>query len=161
MSPAEPPEGWQTHERRHPPFPPGNDVAVRHGAYSTRVIAPRAAAILAEVTADPPDWLHAVDAGALTAWAETEARSDVLRQYTNEHGLLDSKGKPTGAADLLLRNERLAASQRARLGFDPLSRATLRRDTAIGAAVAGQAVAHAAAAGRAIREAREAASGRD
>jgi hypothetical protein len=44
-----------------------------------------------------------------------------------ERDLLDAKGKPTGAADLLLRCERQAADLRSRLGLDPLARARLGR----------------------------------
>lgn len=137
------------------PFGPGNEVAVKHGAYSLKAVAPLAQAILTEVTAGAPSWLESVDASALTAWAEAEARCDVLRVWTNEHGLLDEKGRATGAADLLLRCERTAMALRGRLGFDPLSRAALGRDTAIARSAATSAVERASAVGRELREARE------
>ncbi len=134
---------------------PGNTLALKHGAYSTRVVEPRARAILAHVTVTAPAWLELVDSAALDAWATAEARCAVLREWCDEHGLIDSKGKATHAADLLLRSERLAADLRARLGFDPLSRARLGRDSAIAVAAAESAVSRVAEVGRAIRKARE------
>src|SRR4051812_6985953 len=91
---------------RHPDFEPGNTVAVSHGAYSPRVVEPRARQLLDELATVAPAWLELVDTAALTAWARTEARCEVLREWCDEHGLLDAEGKPTGAADLLIRCEK-------------------------------------------------------
>ena len=153
---------WQ-----RPPFEPGNtlgatagnELALKHGAFSSRVIEPLAKAILEDVVATAPKWLEVVDASALDAWATAEARCVALRKYVDEHGMLDSKGNTRNAADLLLRCERLALQLRSRLGFDPLARAALGRDTAIAFAAAGDAVERATTTGAAIRAAREESDG--
>ncbi len=115
--------------RSRPPFAPGNSVSVRHGAKSTRRMEALADAKLAEIRSQA-SWVEDVDQDALLAWLVAEARCDVLRRHTDVNGLLDEAGKPTGAADFLLRCERQAEGLRARLGLDPLSRARLGRDTA-------------------------------
>jgi len=143
-------------DRRHPDFDGGNTVALRHGAYSTRVVEPLAARFVAELEASEPSWVEAVDRAAVDAWAVAEARAVTLRAWIDEHGLLDSAGKPTPAAELLLRVERVAAEMRSRLGLDPLSRGRLGRDVAVAHAVADAAVRSTAEAGRRIREQREA-----
>jgi len=112
-----------------PPFASGNKLAVRHGAKSRPMMDELAAAKLAELRSQA-SWIEDVDQDALLAWLVAEARCDTLRRHTDLHGLVDAKGKPTGAADFLLRCERQAEGLRARLGLDPLSRARLGRDTA-------------------------------
>lgn len=142
--------------RERPPFPPGNAVSVRHGAKSDAVVLPLADAKLVELRERAPWILDVVDADGLRAYLVTEARCDLLRAYVNENGLLDGKGKPTGAAEFLLRCERSATDLRSRLGLDPLSRGRLGRDVAVAHAVADSAVRATAEAGRKIREQREA-----
>ena len=111
-------------------FEPGHMLSVKHGAYSPRVVEPIARRLLDELQVTAASWIEEVDTSALTAWAHAEARCEVLRDWCATHGLLDAKGKPTGASDLLLRCEKQAADQRSRLGLDPLARARLGRDTA-------------------------------
>lgn len=110
-----------------PPFEDGNLAAVRHGAYSPRQVSALAAEIVERVALDAylrePRY-----AAALWAWASAEARCQLLREYLDEQGPLDPKGRPRPAVDALIRFERLAGEQRQRLGLDPLSRARLGRD---------------------------------
>ncbi len=141
---------WQ-----RPPFEPGNETARKHGAHSSTIVEPRARAVLAALEAEAPVWLHAVDRAALEAWARAEARCGILRDWVDERGLLDPKGKPTGAAELLLRCERQAADLRGRLGLDPLARARLGRDTAVAQAAAAGALDQIRATGAQTRAGRE------
>jgi hypothetical protein len=138
-----------------PPFEPGHTLSTRHGAYSSRVLEPVARRLVDDLEASAPWWVESVDRAAVDAYARAEARVEVLARWTAEHGLLDAKGKPTAAADLLLRVERVAAEMRSRLGLDPLSRSRLGRDSAVAAAVGANAVRAAAEAGRQARERRD------
>ncbi len=141
--------------RSRAPFAPGNSVSVRHGAKSTRRMEALADAKLAEIRSQA-SWIEDVDQHTLRAWLVAEARCDTLRRHTDLHGLVDEKGRPTGAADFLIRCERQASDLRSRLGLDPLSRGRLGRDVAVAHAVADAAVRSTAEAGRRIREQREA-----
>jgi hypothetical protein len=120
---------WQ-----RPPFAPGNAAALRHGAYSPRRVDPLAAELVERLAGDV-DYLRSEPAfaAAVWGWARAEARVQLVSEYVDEHGLLDPKGKPRAAADLLVRLERLASEARSRLGLDPLSRARLGRDVSAGA----------------------------
>jgi hypothetical protein len=120
---------WQ-----RPPFEPGNQVALKHGATSPAKVNPRAEAI-AEAAAVAVPYLGAADfAPALRAWARAEASLELLAEWVDQHGLLDGDGKPQPWIETLLKFERLAASHRGRLGLDPTSRAKLERELAAGAA---------------------------
>lgn len=111
-----------------PPFQPGHTLTMRHGAYSPRRVDPLATTLVEAVMEATPYLGEASYAPALWAWARAEARVQLLTEWLDDHGLLDDDGRPRGAADLLVRCERLAAESRARLGLDPLSRARLGRD---------------------------------
>jgi hypothetical protein len=111
------------------PFRPGNTVALRHGAWSPRKVEPLAAEYV-ETVAGSANWLRDCDAPAVWAWARTEARVQLLSEWLADRGGdLDDEGTVRPAAALLDRLEARAESLRARLGFDPLSRARLGRDT--------------------------------
>ena len=114
---------WQ-----RPPFPPGNVLSLKHGANSARVTDPLAADLAQSVAG--VDYLNAEPAfaAAVSAWARAEARVLVVSEYLDANGVLDAKGKPRPAADLLVKLERLASEARARLGLDPMSRARLGKD---------------------------------
>ena len=137
-----------------PPFAVGNDLAVRHGAFSARVQGERAAAVLAELKAVGPEWLGDVDSFQLESWAFAEGQCRGLRAWLSERSPLRPDGKPWPASDELLKWERRAQASKDALGFNPLARAKGLRDTAV-AAAAGQAVGRAAAVGRHLREAHE------
>jgi hypothetical protein len=60
-------------------------------------------------------------AGSVASWAHAEAQAYVLRQYLDEHGLVDGEGQPRPAAGLLERVEGRLAGLRAQLGLTPLA----------------------------------------
>lgn len=109
------------------PFQPGHTVSLRHGAYSPRRVDPLAAEYAALI--EPESYLADPSyAPAVWAWARAEARCTLLAEYLADRDLLDAKGRPLPAMELVIRMERLAAEARARLGLDPLARARLGKD---------------------------------
>lgn len=108
---------------------PGNEIALRHGAWSPRKIDPLAAEMVEQFASDL-DWLQPCDRPAVWAWARCEARVQLLAEWLADRGDLDDDGDVRPAADLLTRLETQAAGLRARLGLDPLARARLGRDVA-------------------------------
>lgn len=140
MSPGE----WQPgFEGQRPPFEPGNEVAVSHGAYSPRKVAPLAQELVAAVLADsslPYVSAHAYRP-AVWAWARAEAQTQLLTEYLEAKGAETADGvgdlddeRVRSAYLLLHRAEARATTGRTRLGLDPLSRARLGKDVAQGAA---------------------------
>lgn len=123
---------------QRPPFEPGHELSMRHGAYSPRRVDPLAVEMVALVEADPAiAWLTAADAPALWAWARAEAQVQLLTEYLEQAGVASGDGvgdlekDDVRAAYLLLhRAEARASMSRRRLGLDPLSRARLGRDVA-------------------------------
>lgn len=110
---------------------PGNTLPMRHGAYMPRVVDPLAREMLESILGqeqihylEDPTYSH-----ALWAWGRAEARVQVLQEWIDKHGLLDSHGRPTPAAGELARAETAAEKARQRLGLDPLSRAQLGKHT--------------------------------
>ena len=120
-----PVQSWQ-----RPPFEKGNTLSLQHGAHSDRKIAPIAQAWVDAALAECPYLRDASYTPALTSWARFEAKCDLLHDWIDEHGLLDDNGNATPAAKLLPVYEGRAASLRATLGMDPISRAKLQRDAA-------------------------------
>jgi hypothetical protein len=121
-----------------PPFEKGNEVGLRHGAFSPRKIEPRAAeyvdAVLEVATVDGSTVSYLADPTyqpALIAWSRAEAQQDLLEEFLAEGGPIDEDGKVRPAADLLERVARRAERMRSRLGLDPLSRASLAKDLAV------------------------------
>ena len=113
-----------------PTATPGNEIALKHGAYSAARVDP-VAAELVETAKSAVAYLAAPEfEAALQAWGRAEARARLLAGWISENGLLDAKGKPRHAATFLVTCERQAAEARARLGLDPTSRAKLERDVA-------------------------------
>jgi hypothetical protein len=69
---------------------------------------------------------------AVTAWAQAEIQEALLHEYLADvGGPLDGKGRPLPAAEYLERVARRAERLRARLGLDPLARASLAKDLAV------------------------------
>lgn len=122
---------WQPEfEGQRPPFAESNAVALKHGATSPARVNPRAEEI-AEQAVEAVPYLGTPDfRPALRAWSRAEASLELLAEWVDRHGLLDTEGKPQPWVSTLLRFERLAASHRARLGLDPASRAKLEREIA-------------------------------
>jgi len=129
-----------TNDRQRPPFEPGNTVAVRHGAFSPRLVSADTAQLLEDLRVDGADWIDQVDAVALEAWMHAEAVCRRLRAWLAEHGHLDGKGEPRRASGQLLAWERRASSERVQLGVSPLARSRIDRDTAVGRAATAGAV---------------------
>lgn len=148
-----PPSGIPANGTR-PPFEPGNEAAVTHGAYSDKRVAPLATLARAEIVEAAP-WLEAEAFGpALDAWSRAEARVALVDSWLQEHGLLDPEGKPRPAAEFVVKLERAAADLRARIGLDPASCVKIRAQLA--SATSADALESLRAEGRKILEAREA-----
>ncbi len=108
----------------------GNQLAEKHGAWSSRVFDPVAKELVAAVLTQVTYLAEPSYEAAIWAWARAEARVLVLSAWLDEQGPLDENGAPRPALAALKDFENLAARQRQRLGLDPLSRAQLGRDVA-------------------------------
>jgi hypothetical protein len=107
------------------PYGPGNTASVKHGSRSARLIAPIADRLETEIAAVAP-WTSAeAFAHARRAWAEAEARCELLRDFLARRGLLDSDGLPNPALAALERAEATAARRRNELGLTPRGWAAL------------------------------------
>lgn len=123
-------------EGQRAPFQPGNEAAVRSGAYSPRKVDPLAKELVDQVLVDPATgYLQAAHwRPALWAWARAEARVQLLTEWlANQVGdgdqIPDPGDERVRAASLELhRAEARATTGRTRLGLDPLSAARLGRD---------------------------------
>jgi len=142
---------------QRPPFPPGNETAVTHGATSERHVGPLAAQIAQELLedADTPDHLREpMFAASVHAWARAEAVCRLLWAWLEGRDIMagltaaattteeetHSKGKTNrrsvtrsvpAVMDMLRRYEVHAANLRSRLGLDPASAARVGRDLAV------------------------------
>lgn len=134
-------DGWTpAFPGQRPPLngPVGNQLALKHGAYSPRKVDPLATELVELVRADASvSWLTAADMPAVWAWARAEAQVQLLTEYlelagqSTGDGVGDLEAEAVRSAYLLLhRAEARAMSGRRRLGLDPLSRARLGRDVA-------------------------------
>lgn len=120
--------GGPAHKYSWPPFEADNTKAVKHGAYSKRIIDPMAAKIGNELVESYPhlrDFLEAT-----LEYARVDAQVERLQMWVNEHGELDDEGEPTSANILLLRTRTHLLNLADRLGLTPLARAKLGRDVA-------------------------------
>ena len=112
---------WQ-----RPPFEPGHTLSLKHGARSARVYEPIAKELVAAVLVERGDLVpfrHAVE-----AWADAEARAELLRSYLAEVSMFDEDHEPrTGPLKWLILFEKRADAMRRRLGLDPLASAELAR----------------------------------
>ncbi len=138
------------------PFEPGNAVAVTHGGRSLKVQSERAAAVWNELLDDgEPPWLSYVDAFQLEAWTWAEGQCRGLRAWLATRDPVQPNGKAWPASDELLKWERRAQTARDALGFNPLARARLGRDTAVAQAAAVNALDAIRATGAQTRAGRE------
>lgn len=118
---------------------PGNDLAVRHGAYSPRKVDPLAGQLVALLLDDPSVPAHAKAAAyRLEMWALARATAQaqlieewLADQADDEHplGNLDREGVRS-AYLLLHRAETRAAASRSRLGLTPVAAARLGKNVA-------------------------------
>ena len=141
---------------QRPPFAPGNETAVVHGARSERHVGPLAAQIAAGLLADPdtPPHLHEpLFTSAIQAWSRAEAVCRLLWAWIEGKDIVtaladlatttedeeSSNGKThrksvtrhmPSVLDMLRKYEAQAANLRGRLGLDPASAAKVGRDLA-------------------------------
>ena len=99
------------------PAPPGNALALKHGATSERQIVPVAARqkrrLLRQIGLRQSD-LDGIGRGLLANWARAAAALALMDAFASEHGWLDAKGEPRGFARLyvsMLNAERLALAK--------------------------------------------------
>lgn len=126
---------------QRPPFAPGNELTVKHGAYSPRKVDPLASELVETMLSDPGagHLQHLSYRPALWAWGRAEAQVQLLTEWLAKRGeeagdgVGDLDDEATRSAYLLLhRAEARANTMRTRLGLDPLSRARLGKDVAAG-----------------------------
>ncbi|OZE79278.1 hypothetical protein CH304_20110 [Rhodococcus sp. 15-649-1-2] len=122
-------EGQQFPGQR-PPFAPGNTLNLRHGAHSERALAPIAQAWVDTALAQCEYLRDPSYQPALLAWARFEAKCDLLHDWIDDNGMFTGTGDLNPAAKLLPKFEGRAATLRATLGMDPLSRSKLQKNTA-------------------------------
>lgn len=156
-------------EWQRPPFESGNELAVSHGAYSERKLAPLAEEIERRARAEA-DWPPHLAGSTrydpeVQAWAWAEAVCVRLRAYLAEQDPLDwlsetidteeqetqvsqsSKRRvshtkrTTGALEMLRRWETTAGNRREKLGLTPVTAARLARDLMMAKRSAGPNVA--------------------
>ncbi|HEX3542784.1 MAG TPA: hypothetical protein VHT75_20315 [Acidimicrobiales bacterium] len=108
-----------------PPFEVGNTARLRHGADSERIVRPLADRLAAAIVIEAPWLSRPAFAAALAAWSRAEARVLLVSDWLDEHGLLDSEGRPFPAATFADKLEARAGNARAQLGLDPQSFAKL------------------------------------
>lgn len=147
MSSAKRGDEWQpAFPGQRPPFAPGNQLAARHGAYSPVVVEPVAAALLAEVFADPA--LGYLDqpayAPVVRSWATAQARCELfgtwLFEQPIEQQIVPARNGTKAPLDVWLSMVRTATALADRIGLTPLSRAKLGRDVTAAQVQAG--IAH-------------------
>jgi len=116
-----PASGLPARGYRWEPFEPGNFANLRHGARSERKVSPLAEAASASLVEVAPWCASPAFAPTIASWSWAEGQAALLRAWTDEHGLLDEDGQPSGAAAMLERVERRLVKLRAELGLSPQS----------------------------------------
>lgn len=132
------PDGWVPEfPGQRPPFQPGHELSMKHGAGSPRKRDPIAQALAAELLMDDSvGYLKAPRfAAAVQAWAQAEAKVALISDWVDSMPIekaAESKQGSTSALELLRKWETTASTHRARLGLDPVSAAKLGRDVSQG-----------------------------
>lgn len=116
---AEPPSWWI------PPFEPGNEAAVTHGAYSERRWRPLADRLHVELVDLVPWAADPVHQFVIAEYCRVEAQLHIVGQFLDERGLFDNEGEPRAATRLQGDLSRRAEGLRAQLGIGPLNLAKL------------------------------------
>jgi hypothetical protein len=104
-----------------PPFEPGHELSLKHGADSPRKVEPIATRLASELVDQAPWTAGAQYAASVHAWAWTEAQAVLLRHYLDEHGLIDGDGEPRPASARLDKVETRLIKLRSELGLTPQS----------------------------------------
>lgn len=137
QSPSTPPEVWTpVFSGQRPPFAPGHELSLQHGAFSPRKVGPLAEELVSLLLADETLGYLAAPSyrPAIYAWARAEARVQLLEEYLGEQVEKLASDRVQIAYGLLLKFSSRAESGRRQLGLDPLSRARLGKDVAQGQA---------------------------
>ncbi|UXM93312.1 hypothetical protein [Paenarthrobacter sp. JL.01a] len=138
MTDPDNPTHWEpAFEGQRPPFTPGNEMAVKHGAKSPRKVDPIADALASELLLDETvAYLRAPRyAAAVQAWAQAEAKCALISNWVDGmpiEAAAASKQGQTSPLELLRKWETTAQNHRSRLGLDPMSAARLGKDVAQG-----------------------------
>ncbi|MFW0796564.1 P27 family phage terminase small subunit [Gordonia sp. CPCC 205515] len=112
------------------PFKANNTAAVKHGAYSERVVVPMAAEIANDLMAKHERLRNPLFRESLQTYSRVAAQVETLERHVAEHGLLNDDGNPTGAAGFLLKVTKQLSNLANELGLTPLANARLGKDTA-------------------------------
>ncbi len=132
------PDGWvPAFPGQRPPFQPGHEINLKHGARSPRRVDPVAAELVQALLADDalaylrqPRFVAAVQ-----AWAKSEAKVALISEWVDGMPIevaANSKAGSTSPLELLRRWETNAQGHRSRLGLDPVSAAKLGKDVSQG-----------------------------
>ena len=128
-------EGFQPGDVPPNAFDKGNRVGVVHGAYSDQEIAPRAAALVERVLADPqmPDHLRSpAFRFALDAWAQVETAAAMFLEYISKQSFSEMVTPRLGGTKTQMEQWKsfmmAAAKMRSDLGISPASYARLAKD---------------------------------
>lgn len=134
-----PPSGIPARGYRWETFQAGNQVALRHGAYSDRLVQPRALEIAQALTDDGafPSYLAEPRyRPAVLAYCTTLARLERLEAWLGAQAVegvpleLAEDGEVRSATRLLMDLDRQADRHRQALGLTPLAAARLGKDVA-------------------------------
>ena len=129
---------WQpAFEGQRPPFQAGNEVAIKHGAFTPKRVNPIAHGYIAGIQADPglAYLTRPAFADTLWLWATAMARVQILEAWVDDMNIDDAANSDRGKKsplDLLGTWSTRAATYASRLGLDPLSAARLGKDIAQG-----------------------------
>jgi hypothetical protein len=132
-------KGWSPqNEGQRPPFEPGNELAIKSGAYSPRRVDPLAGRLVENTINDPETAYLAAPRfrAAVWGWARAQARVELLTEWLEDHDSsgVDDDGDVLPVLTALRMWEVRAANALSKLGMDPMSAARLGRDRAAGAA---------------------------
>jgi hypothetical protein len=140
-----------------PPFEPGHELSLRHGAMSERKLQPIAEQLTEDLLEVAPWCDRPAFRPAVEAWAWSEAVCVKYRAWFAERGLSDEAGEPLPGLVRWDRAEARASALRKRLSIDPSSFASFLSRLATTSAITEnvEGLAEVRREGRAIVQARE------
>lgn len=141
------------------PYEVGNFEAVRHGAFSARLVDARAQAILEQLQDEGCAWLTEVDGIQVDTWLKSRARYELLNEYINSR--IEEFGIERGIEKIstkvwatMISQERNLMKATQDLGLDPTGRAKLLKDLGLAKQFARAGAKELAERGREIRRGR-------